>query len=135
MWITRSRVLMLLAWLALPATVLAQLGHPLDGQWSGQWGPNDKPNRLLLNLDWDGKNVTGVINPGPTAAIIKSVTIDYSDRSSWVVKLEAEGRDASGKVVPITVDGRLENIGAHRRFLRGTWTQGSQKGAFIVSRN
>lgn len=135
MWITRSRVLMLLAWLALPAAVLAQFGHPLDGQWSGQWGPNDKPNRLLLDLDWDGKTITGEINPGPTAAIIKSVTIDYSDRASWVVKLEAEGRDASGKVVPITVDGRLENIGAYRRYLRGTWTQGSQKGAFIISRN
>jgi hypothetical protein len=135
MWITRSQVLMLLAWLALPAATLAQFGHPLDGQWSGQWGPKDKPTRLLLNLDWDGRNITGVINPGPNAAIVKSVTIDYSDTSSWVVKLEAEGRDSAGKVVPITVDGRLENIGAYRRLLHGTWTQGGQKGAFIITRN
>jgi hypothetical protein len=73
--------------------------------------------------------------PGPNAAIVKSVTIDYSNSSSWVVKLEAEGRDAAGKLVQITVDARLENIGAYRRLLRGTWTQGSQKGAFIVTRN
>jgi hypothetical protein len=135
MWITRCRLLALLAWLAMPAAALAQFGHPLDGQWSGQWGPKDKPTRVLLNLDWDGRNITGVINPGPNAAIVKSVTIDYSDRSSWVVKLEAEGKDAAGKVVPITVDGRLENIGSYRRVLRGMWTQGSQKGAFIVTRN
>ena len=46
----------------------AQFGHPLKGQWSGEWGPKDKPNRLLLDLDWDGKEITGVINPGPNAA-------------------------------------------------------------------
>jgi hypothetical protein len=51
------------------------------------------------------------------------------------VKLEAEGKDASGKAVPIVVDGRLENIGAYRRLLRGTWMQGSQKGEFVLTRN
>ena len=49
------------------ASVLAhaQFGHPLKGQWSGQWGPVDSPNRLLLTLEWDGKAITGVINPAP----------------------------------------------------------------------
>jgi len=126
---------MLLIWLALPASVMAQFGHPLDGQWSGQWGPKEKPNRLLLNLDWDGKTVTGVINPGPSAATVKRVTVDYSDTSSWLVKLEAEGKDASGKAVPIVADGRLENIGSYRRILRGTWTQGNQKSEFVLTRN
>ena len=129
------RTLLLLACLALPAAALAQFGHPLDGQWSGDWGPRDRPNRLLLNLDWDGKAITGQINPGPNAATIRKVSIDYADPAAWVVKMEADGKDASGKVVPITVDGRLENIGAYRRVLRGTWTQGGQKGAFHVTRN
>lgn len=132
----RLRFVMLLAWLALlPAAAVAQFGHPLDGLWSGQWGPKDKPNRLLLDLDWDGKTITGAINPGSNAATVKSVIIDYSDPSSWVVRLEAEGKDAAGRAVPIRVDGRLENIGAYRRVFRGTWTQGSQKGEFIVTRN
>src|SRR6185369_1720856 len=48
--------------LALPSGLQAQFGHPLKGQWSGEWGPKDKPNRLLLNFDWDGKEITGVIN-------------------------------------------------------------------------
>ncbi|HEX2460488.1 MAG TPA: hypothetical protein VHJ58_10110 [Vicinamibacterales bacterium] len=126
---------MLLTWLAVQAATAAQFGHPLDGQWSGQWGPKEKPSRLLLNLDWDGKTITGVINPGPGAAIVKRVTVDHSDPSSWVVKLEADGKDPSGKPVPIVVDGRLENIGAYRRILRGTWMQGNQKGEFVLTRN
>jgi hypothetical protein len=103
--------------------------------WSGQWGPRGKPNRLLLDLDWDGKTITGVINPGPNAATVRHVTIDPSDPSSWVVRLEAEGKDVSGKPVPITVEGRIENIGAYRRVFRGTWTQGREKGEFVVTRN
>jgi hypothetical protein len=127
--------LVLVACLALPAALAAQFGHPLDGQWSGEWGPKEKPNRLLLNLDWDGTAITGEINPGAGAAPIRSVTIDFADPASWVVKMTAEGRDAAGKPVPIAVDGRLENIGAYRRILRGTWTQGGQKGPFVVTRN
>jgi hypothetical protein len=129
------RFAMLVCALALPAAVDAQFGHPLKGQWSGEWGPKDKPNRLLLNLDWDGKEITGTINPGPNAAVVKSVVFDYTNPSAWGVKLTAEGKDASGKVVPITVDGKLENIGAYMRNFHGTWTQGGQKGDFAVTRN
>jgi hypothetical protein len=120
-----------LALLALSAGVAAQFGHPLAGQWSGEWGPAGKPNRVLLNLDWDGKAITGAINPGPNAATVRTVTFDYTDPSSWVVKLEAEGKDGA----KIMVDGRLENIGAYRRIFRGTWTQGTQKGPFSLTRN
>ena len=128
-------MLVLAACLALPVALAAQFGHPLDGQWSGEWGPKEKPNRLLLNLDWDGKAITGEINPGPGAAAIRSVTIDFADPSAWVVKMAAEGKDAAGKAVPITVEGRLENIGAYRRVFRGTWTEGGRKGPFVVTRN
>ena len=129
------QALVVLALLTLPGVASAQFGHPLDGQWSGEWGPKEKPNRLLLNLDWDGTAITGAINPGPNGAAVKKVTVDASDPSSWIVKLEAEGKDASGKPVRIEVDGRLENIGAYRKILRGTWTQAGQKGEFLVTRN
>ena len=132
---TRLSCVMLLAALAIPTTAGAQFGHPLDGLWSGQWGPRNNPKRLLISLDWDGRTITGVINPGPNAATVKSVNIDHSDSSSWVVRLQAEGKDASGKPVPIAADGRLENIGAYRRVLRGTWTEGRDKGEFVVTRN
>jgi hypothetical protein len=121
--------------LVLPAGVHAQFGHPLKGQWSGEWGPKDKPNRLLLNFEWDGKEITGVINPGPNAATVKSVVFDYSNPVAWGVKITAEGKDASGKAVAIVVDGKLENLGAYMKHLHGTWTQAGQKGEFAVTRN
>jgi hypothetical protein len=121
--------------LVLPTVAGAQFGHPLKGQWSGQWGPADNPNRLLLDLQWDGKEITGVINPGPQAATIKGVTFDYSDPSAWRVKMTAEGKDASGKPVQISVDGTLENIGAYARLFHGTWTQSGKKSEFTVTRN
>jgi len=120
---------------ALPIVAGAQFGHPLKGQWSGEWGPVDKPSRLLLDLHWDGKAITGVINPGPEAATVKSVTFDYTDPSAWVVKMQAEGKDASGKPIQISVDGKLENIGAYMRLFHGTWTQAGRKGEFTVTRN
>ena len=59
-------VLVLSILLVASSGVWAQFGHPLKGQWSGQWGPADSPKRLLLDLHWDGKEITGVVNPGPT---------------------------------------------------------------------
>ena len=131
----KLRAVILTIALALPIAANAQFGHPLKGQWSGQWGPAASPNRLLLDLHWDGKEITGTINPGPEGATVKSVTFDYTDPSSWGVKMQAEGKDASGKAVQITVDGKLENIGAYMRLFHGTWTQAGRKGEFTVTRN
>ena len=128
------RVLAVAALLAVPATISAQFGHPLKGQWSGGYGKNQE-NRLLLNLDWDGKELTGVINPGPNAVTVKKADIDYSDPTAWKVKIQAEGKDASGKVVPVTIDGTLENIGAYYRHFHGTYTIGTQKSDFAVTKN
>jgi hypothetical protein len=129
------RIVAIVFALALPAVLHAQFGHPLKGSWTGEWGPKDKPNRLLLNFDWDGKDITGVINPGPNAATVKSVVFDYTNPQAWGVKISAEGKDAAGKPVAITVDGKLENLGAYMKHFHGTWTQGGQQGEFAVTRN
>ena len=121
--------------LVLPVVAHAQFGHPLKGQWSGQWGPAASPNRLLLDFEWDGKAITGMINPGAEAAVVKSVTIDYTDPTAWVVKIQAEGKDKAGKPIPISVEGKLENIGAYNKLLHGTWTEAGKKGEFVVTRN
>ena len=122
--------------IALPIAASAQFGHPLKGQWSGEWGAKDAGNRLLLDLTWDGKEVGGRINPGAdNEATVRKVTIDYSNVDAWKVQLEADGKDASGKPVQIRVDGTLENLGAYYRVFHGTWTQGGQKGPFTLTRN
>ena len=114
-------------------TASAQFGHPLKGTWSGDWGPaRDKRTHIVLELNWDGKAITGNINPGPNAVPIQKATLDAD---KWVVHLEADGKDASGRSVRYLVDGKLENIGAYARVLSGTWSEGGTKGDFKVVRN
>ncbi|OLB62567.1 MAG: hypothetical protein AUI11_04980 [Acidobacteria bacterium 13_2_20CM_2_66_4] len=116
---------------ALPAT--AQFGHPLKGTWSGDWGATkDKRTHVVLELNWDGKTITGTINPGPNGVPLQKATLDAD---TWAVHLEGDGKDASGKTVRYAIDGKLENIGAYQRVLSGTWTEGGTKGDFKVVRN
>jgi hypothetical protein len=129
------RYVLLAILMTVPVTLDAQYGHPLKGSWSGERMAGTQSVRLLVNLDWDGKEVTGVINPGPSVATIRKAAVDSSKPSAWIVRLEAERKDASGKVVPIVIDGTLENIGAYRRFITGTWTEGGTKGNFKLTRN
>ena len=133
---TRSAFLGLLLATALATTALAQVGHPAKGSWSGYWGTSDaNKHRILLVLDWRDRKITGVINPGANAATVRNVTFDYSNPSAWKVKIEAEGKDASGKPSKIVVDGTLENIGAYYRVFHGTWAESGQQSSFTVTRN
>ena len=119
--------------LLFAASALAQFGHPLKGTWSGDWGPTkDNRTHVVLEFNWDGKAITGNINPGPRAAAFKKAELDAE---TWGVHIEADGHDAAGAVVHYVIDGKLENIGAYQRVLSGTWTEGGKKGDFKVVRN
>lgn len=83
-------------------------------------------------MKWDAKNVVGTINPGRRAITMEKVTLDPSD---WAVHIEGDGKDASGNAVHVVVDGKLDNLGSYNRTLAGTWTQGSVKGDFKVTRD
>ena len=118
------RLLMFVACLAVAANAAAQFGHPLKGSWSGDWGPDkDHRTRVLLQMQWDGKTITGAINPGANALPLTNATLDPD---TWQVHLEARG---------VVIEGKLENIGSARRVLSGVWTQAGQKGDFRLVRN
>ena len=118
---------------AMSIALVAQYGHPLKGSWSGDWGPNKETrNRVLLELNWDGKAITGTINPGPNAVTLQRATVDPA---TWTVHLEAQGKDQGGRAVAYVIDGKIENLGAYNRILSGTWTQGGVKGDFHLTRN
>jgi hypothetical protein len=113
--------------------VLAQEGHPLTGTWSGDWGPTPaQRTHLTLVMSWDGKNVSGTINPGPEAAPLGSVFLDVTN---WTVRIEADGKDQSGKAVHISAEGKIEDLSSAHRKLSGTWTQGTTKGDFKLTRD
>jgi hypothetical protein len=114
-------------------SALAQFGHPLKGTWSGDWGSaKDKQTHVVLEFNWDGKAITGNINPGPKAVSFQKAELDPS---TWKVHVEAQGKDAAGAPLRYVIDGKMENIGAYQRVLSGTWIQGSEKSTFRVVRN
>ena len=59
--------------------VFAQEGHPLTGTWHGDWGPTPTHrNDVTLVLEWDGKNISGLINPGPESIKLSKATLEPS---------------------------------------------------------
>jgi len=123
----------LLASAVLPGLTLAQEGHPLVGTWSGDWGPTPTHrNQVTIVMNWDGKNVTGIINPGPDVIPMKVVTLDST---KWTVHIEADAKDSSGNPVHFVVDGKLDNILSYKRTLAGAWNHGNVKGDFKVTRD
>jgi len=103
-------------------------GHPLKGIWLGDWGTN-KDNRtlVLIEMNWDGKAITGSINPGPEAIRFTNAALDHNN---WTVHLEA----VSGGIRYV-IDGKIENLGSLSRSIVGTWVQGTQKGDFKITRH
>jgi len=133
MWLPVRRSTIALAALLVAAPALAQFGHPLKGTWSGDWGTTrDNRTHVVLELNWDGKAITGNINPGPKAVPLKKAELNPE---TWGVHLEGDGKDGSGAAVHYVIDGKLENIGAYARVMSGTWTEGGKKGDFKVVRN
>ena len=102
-------------------------GHPLKGVWLGDWGP-DKNTRtgVVVEMDWDGKTITGTINPGPMAVPFTKADLNPAD---WTVHVEAA---AAG--IRYVIDGKIANLGALNRSISGTWMQGNQKGDFKITR-
>jgi hypothetical protein len=141
----RSRTLRaagLLACVMLVMPAFAQMGYPLKGSWSGDWWiKKGAENHVLLDFDWDGKTLSGVLNPGTDNVTLQKLTLQppaggvEKAADPWNLHFEADVKDASGRMVHHVVDGKLQNIGAYRKFVTGTWTAGAQKGEFKVVRN
>ena len=111
----------------------AQEGHPLVGTWSGDWGPTaTHRNQVTIVMNWDGKNVTGIINPGPDVIPMKVVTLDSR---TWTVHIEADAKDSAGNPVHFVVDGKLDDILSYHRTLAGSWSHGNVKGDFKLRRD
>jgi hypothetical protein len=110
----------------------AQEGHPLKGSWLGEWAGNSvHGDNILLILDWDGKAITGMINPGTDNIPLGRASLEPD---GWVVQLEAEGKDKDGSAVRYVIEGKLENLELPNRSINGTWSSNKGRGAFTASR-
>ena len=87
-------VALTLASLVGSAPARAQEGHPLKGSWIGTWtGNKTHGNDVVLVMNWDGKAITGMINPGTDNIPIKTATLNPT---GWVVHIEADAQGQRG---------------------------------------
>ena len=125
----------LLMILSVAVSAIAQEGHPLTGTWYGEFGPNaTKRSDLTVIMNWDGKNVTGIVNPGPNVVQIKVATLD-STINKWTVHFEADAKNKSGGMDHFVFDGKMANPVAYNRTIAGTYTCGTTKGDFKLARD
>ncbi|HEX7080187.1 MAG TPA: hypothetical protein VF329_04165 [Gammaproteobacteria bacterium] len=113
-----------LATLLAASFVDAQEGFPLDGTWRGEWGSG---NVVVIAMEWDGERIEGMINPGPRAVPFTSAVLEPE---TWTVRIEAQGADSE----PIRIEGQLKDIGSYNRYVEGTWTVGSERYPFKITR-
>jgi hypothetical protein len=114
------------------APVSAQEGHPLKGSWVGTWGPSKShSNDILLVLNWDGKAITGMINPGSDNAPIKNATLNPD---GWVVRFEADVKEKAGTTLNYVFEGKIDGLAFHNRSITGTWKNQRETGALKISR-
>jgi hypothetical protein len=110
----------------------AQEGHPLTGTWSGDWGPSAaQRTHVTMVMTWDGKTISGTINPGPDAITVETIGLDVAN---WTIRFDAETKGPSGPS-RISAEGRLENIASANRSIVGTWRQGNVTGDFRLTRD
>ena len=120
-----------LAALAGNAQLAAQEGHPLKGSWIGTWGPaKSHAADLVLILNWDGKSITGTLNPGVDDVAIKNATLDPA---TWTLRFEADVKDKAG-VLNYAVEGKIENLAFPNRTISGTWKNQRESGKFKIGR-
>ena len=120
------------AFLFLLTLAFAQEGHPLVGSWHGNWGRDANARQdLTLVMDWDGKQVTGLVNPGLDQMPLLNAKLTPKD---WSVHFEVDQK-MNGRTVRCTADGKIDKLGSDRRTLTGTWTCGTDKGDFKLTRD
>jgi hypothetical protein len=155
------RLICLLCTLFFAASGFAQEGHPVKGTWVGDWGPSPTQRyHLVVFMDYDGKSVSGVVNPGPNAIPITLARLDITPGDPppvitaggapvasggpppklpiFKVHIEAAAKDTKGGSVTIVGDGTIQNLALPNRAIAGVWSQTSggktEKGEFNIRR-
>ena len=127
-----TRLALVLFALALAVPITAQEGHPLKGSWIGVWESNTQHgNDVLLVLNWDGKVVSGIINPGTDNIKVDRATLDPS---GWKVHIEADAKNKQGAAIRYVIDGAIQNLEQANRAIVGTWQSQSGRGKFEIRR-
>jgi hypothetical protein len=113
--------------MGISITVLTAAADPLSGTWTGDWGPTPTHrNQATVELKWDGKTLSGTVNPGPNAVEIKKATFDPQ---SGAIHMEADATSRRGGQVHYLIDGKVEG-----NTMTGTWNHDDRKGDFKITK-
>ena len=118
----------LAALLVIAPAVFAQKAgtDPLSGTWTGDWGPSPEDrNQVTLELKWDGKNLSGTVNPGPNALEIQKAAFDPKTST---VHFEVDAKSRRGTPIHYMVDGKVE-----KDAMTGSWGHDNRKGDFKIT--
>ena len=106
----------------LMRTHTQRVADPLSGTWTGDWGPTPTHrNSVTVDLKWDGRTVTGTVNPGPNALGFTKTSFDVK---TGALHLEVDVLSAGNKAHYV-INGMVED-----GTLIGTWNHDSSKGNF-----
>jgi hypothetical protein len=136
---TRFGLVVVAATMLIAVGAAAQEGHPLAGTWYGDYTTGKQATDITVIMKWDGKSITGSINPGPNSKPLTSVVMDITPG-----KPAPQGQQSTSGTPPvfkvrfdvdgITFDGTIKNPVAGNRQLTGTWKRGNQSGTFHIRR-
>lgn len=113
--------------LAASAFARQSSSDPLSGTWVGDWGPSAADrNQVTVELKWDGKALSGTVNPGPNAVALQKATFDSK---TTAVHFEADAKGRSGNVIHYTIDGKVD-----KATMTGSWSHDERKGDFKITK-
>ncbi len=113
--------------LTISASAFARAADPLSGTWVGDWGPSAADrNQVTVEFKWDGKTVTGTVNPGPNAVAVEKGTFDPKTNA---VHFEANAKNRRGNMVHYVVEGKIE-----KTTMTGSWSHDNRKGDFKITK-
>jgi hypothetical protein len=122
----KTALMCVLGCLLLALPLLAQT-DPLSGTWAGDWGPSaTHRNPVTVQLKWDGKALSGTVNPGPNAITLQNTSYDAK---TGAVKFEAHAPARGGGMAHFMIDGKVAN-----NEMTGSWSHDGRKGDFKVTK-
>jgi hypothetical protein len=111
----------------LSSFAYAQEGHPYVGTWRGTIGDGASAKAVVMIIDYDGEQLSGMIDPGRNSYRFENAT---HDAPSW--KLDVHTQNRAGEAIAFSAV--MHEIGSANRYMEGTWTQGGQELPFKITR-
>ena len=102
---------------------------PISGTWAGDWGPSKTDrNQVTVQFKFDGKALTGTVNPGDKAV---QLTKSSFDPKTGAVHMEADAKnEINSGMVHFVIDSKVD-----KNTMSGTWNHGNVKDDFKITKD